>query len=220
MPLSVEEVKRAFPAGMTDLAARDLAEKVSRLSGDPETVQQIRENFLTYSVVLRDGRFKPEDYLNAVTYVSYKLMGYTNQESYERTFPQRYQALVARGASTKDISSHVAMYNKNKLVNLVLERSMVPVWVLHQDAVQRAIATLLDLMENAKSEMVRTQAANSLLTHLRPPERQDVSISVSATESPSLDQLRANFEQLTLRQRGLIESGMTTREIAHLPLTG
>lgn len=185
------------------------------ISSDSDTVELICENFVSYSIVLREGRFKPDDYLNAVSYVSFKLMGYNNQEAYALAFPHRYQALISRGATSKEISSHVAMYNKNKLVNLLHERSMIPIWVLHQDVLERAIKTQLDLMENAKSEMVRMQAANSILMHLRPPERKQVDLSVSTAGSSGMDDLRLAFDQLAMRQREAIDQGVTTQEIAH-----
>lgn len=68
---------------------------VNSISSDPQAASTIRENLISYSGVMRDGKFKTEDYVNAVAYVSYKIMGYTNQESYQRTFPSRYQALMA-----------------------------------------------------------------------------------------------------------------------------
>ena len=144
-----------------------------------------------------------------------------DQDAYARTFPKRQQTLIARGASSKDISSYVAMYNKNKLVNRLMEQVMVPVWVLNQDAHQMAIRTQLDLMLNAKSEMVRMQAANSLMFHLRPPEQKRVYLTVSSPQSSGLDELRGAFKEMAHRQRELIGQGVPTAEIAQqkLPAT-
>ena len=71
---------------------------------------------------LEKAQFKTEDYLNAVAFVSYKLMGHSNQEAYFKTFPTRYQDMLAAGKSQKDISSFVSIYAKGKLVNLILEQ--------------------------------------------------------------------------------------------------
>lgn len=213
--LTVDEIQVALPPKLRTSVTQVLADQVNAIASDPETGKFIRETFIGYTSVLKDGRFKLEDYAHAAAYVSYKLMGWSNQEAYARTFPQRYQALVARGASAKDISSYVAMYNKNKLVNLLLEQSMIPIWVLNQDAVQKAIETQVDLMSNAKSEMVRMQAANSILMHLRQPQTKQVDVTVSKAETSGMNELRDALSQLARRQLELIEKGATTQEVAH-----
>lgn len=188
---------------------------VNSISSDPQAASTIRENLISYSGVMRDGKFKTEDYVNAVAYVSYKIMGYTNQESYQRTFPSRYQALMARGASSKDISAYVAAYNKNKLVNLILEQTLVPMWVLNQDIYQKAINAQFTLMTTAKSEKVRSDAANSILTHLKRPEKHQVELDIGVTDSAGMKELKSTLAQLAAQQQEAIKSGTQTQEIAH-----
>lgn len=216
--LKVDEIKAALPEHLRNAVTQDIADLVNTISSDPETSAAIRETFIGHTTILKEGRFKLEDYVRAAAYVSYKLMGYNNQESFVRTFPHRYKALVARGTSSKDISSHVAMYNKNKLVNRLTEQAMIPIWILNQDAIQMAIATQVELMNTSKSEMVRTQAANSILTHLRPPEKKQVDLSVSTPENSGMPELRETLERLAIRQRQLIDVGTPTREIANQSL--
>lgn len=60
-------------------------------------------------------------------------MGDTNKDAYFKTFPHRYQELMARGVTDKDMSAYVAGYAKGKLVNAIMEQSLVPSWVLNQD---------------------------------------------------------------------------------------
>lgn len=188
---------------------------VNNLSSDPEAAQNIRDNFVSYTSVLRDGRFKIEDFVHAVGYVSFKLMGYSNQESYVRTFPVRYQTLVGRGATSKDISAYVSAYNKNKLVNLILEQSLVPSWVLNQDAYQAAINKQVFLMNNAKREDVQQKAADSLLTHLTKPEGKGIQLNLNMPESTGLSELKDQLAQMAEMQKNLIEAGVRTRDIAH-----
>src|SRR5690606_8245933 len=141
-----DAVKQSVPAQFRGNVTQELVDNLNAISLDPIMADSIRENFISYSAVLKEGRFKLDEYLNAVAYVSYKIMGNTNQDAYAKTFPARYQSLVARGASSKDISSYVAMYNKGKLVNMILEQTLVPSWVLNQDLHQKAINRLADLM--------------------------------------------------------------------------
>ena len=60
--------------------------------------------------------------------------------------------MLSAGKNAKDISSFVTSYNKNKLVNLILEQSMIPSWVLNQDMYQKALNVQCELMLTANSE--------------------------------------------------------------------
>src|SRR5690554_7803237 len=84
--ISKQELQAAVPERLKINVTQDLADKLNNISTDPLHAENIRENFLTYTRVLQDGKYKIEDYMNAVAYVSYKLMGYNNQDSYFKTF--------------------------------------------------------------------------------------------------------------------------------------
>lgn len=211
--LDQKEVAAAMPRNLRSSVTPSLIAKVNAASTDPEIAETIRENFMGYVRVLEEGRFKIEDYLNAVAYVSYRLMNFTKEESYSRTFPQRYNALIARGVG--DISPWVSGYDKGKLVNLIMEQSLIPTWVLNQDVYQDAINTQALLMKTAKSELVRTQAANSLLTHIKRPEKQQVELNIGVPENSALIDLSRALDQMADMQRSLIDSGVTTKEVAH-----
>lgn len=213
--LTNSEVTQALPPQLRATVDQDFVDMVNNASTDPEAAKMIRENFISYTGVLKEGRFKTEDYVHAVAYVSFKLMGYSNRESYSRTFPVRYQALVAKGTSDKDISAYVAAYNKNKLVNLILEQTLVPMWVLNQDAYQKAINTQLELMAYSKSDKVRSDAANSILTHLKRPEKKEIELNLGVAENSGMAELKGMLTDLASRQQELIQEGTPTKEIAH-----
>jgi hypothetical protein len=212
--LTKEMVERALPANLRPAVTQTLVDLVNNITTDPEAAQQVRDNFISYTGVLRDGKFKTEDYVHAVTYVSFKLMGHSNQEAYFKTFPQRHQALVARGTSGKDISAYVSAYARGKLVNLILEQSLVPSWVLNQDLYQQAINQQAWLMLNAKSEKVQSDAANSLLTHLAKPKESGPAINIDMRETSGIGELRNMLTQLAQTQRQAIAEGTSPQTIA------
>lgn len=216
--LSEDEIKSALPVNLRGNVSTEFVSTVNSLVTDPDAAAVVKENFISYTHVLREGQFKLTDYLNAVAYASFKIMGLSSKEAYERTFPGRYQALVARGASNKDISAYVAAYNQNKLVNLILEQAMIPTWVLNQDAFQKAINTQVELMMTARSEKVRSDAANSLLTHLKRPEKARVELDVNVKETSGMSELKNMLTELAETQQGLIGKGVPTRDIAHQKL--
>lgn len=216
--LTIDDVKTALPAHLRANATQGLVDMVNKATQDPEEARYIRENFLSYTAVVQEGRFKVEDYVKAVVYSSYKLMGYSNFDSYKNTFPDRYANMLAAGRNDREISATVAHYNKSKLVNLILERAMIPIWVLNQDALQKAINVQVELMTSANSEKVRCDAANSLLTHLKKPEKQEVALTVEVPESSGLRDLHSTLTLLAEQQQALIKAGIPTREIAHQKL--
>jgi hypothetical protein len=199
-------------------ATQELTDSLNNIMVDPMIAEAIRENFIGYAGVLKDGRFKTEDYLNAVAYVSFKIMGYSNKEAYEKTFPQRMHDLIARGAQSKDIAAYVSAYAKGKLVNLIYEQTLVPTWVLNQDLYQKAINVQADLMVNSQSDKVRCEAANSLLTHLKKPEVKEFQISVENKENSGMIELKEALKNLAAKQIEQVENGMKTGDMAALPL--
>ena len=212
--LDIAQVEKALPATLRGAATQSLVDTINQISSDPLVAEVIRDNFISYAHVLRDGKFKTEDYVHAVAYVSYKLMGNSNQDAYFKTFPQRYSSLVSRGATPKDISAYVAAYNKGKLVNLILEQTLVPVWILNQDVYQKAINTQEHLMVNAQSELVRTNAANSILTHLAKPKEVAGKLTIAMEETNGMKELTELMRQLAQKQLGAIERGVSAKEIA------
>lgn len=210
MTLTVDVLKKSLPSKYKRNVNDDLLEHINTILDHPELYDDYRNNFLTYISVIQDGKYKLDDYLNAIKYCTHKLMGESNIDSFVKTFPNRYQSMIAKGYTAKEMSAHVAMYNKNKLVNTILEQSMIPTWVLNQDLYQKAINVQADLMLNAMSEKVRSDAANSLLVHLKPPEVRKVELDVGIKQNDEIEALRNITAELASQQRRMIEAGVIT----------
>jgi len=218
--LTLKEVQDSLPAGQKGHITQDMVHQLNALSKDPEEARYIRENFISFSQVLSEGRFKLGDYVHAVMYVSHKVMGKSNLDAYKATFPDRYQQMKADGRSSKDIASYVAAYNKGKLVNLVYERSMIPTWVLNQDVFQKAINTQYEIMEDVDvSPKVRVEAANSLLTHLKKPEVNKAELKIDVGLNDGMKALEARISEMAELQLKTIEGEvMSVEEVAALPM--
>ena len=212
-PITLEQVTAALPANLKKAASPEIVDLLNNIAADPMVAEQVRENFVSYTAILKDGKYKTEDFIHAIAYVSYKMMGDSNLEAYCKTFPQRHAALVARGASGKDISAYVAGYNKGQLVNKVLEQCIVPSWVLNQDLFQKALNVQADLMINANSEKVRSDAANSLLTHLKKPEAIKGQLDINVNDSSGMNELKEAMRKLAETQRDQIAGGVPIKQI-------
>jgi hypothetical protein len=216
--LTLDEVAATVPAHLRNSVTQNIVDLLNNIS-DPLVIEAAQQNFVSYSNVLREGRFKMEDYLNAVMYVSYKMMGYTNKDAYMRTFPQRHAILVAKQTPEKDIAAYISGYHKGKLVNLIMEQVLVPSWILNQDKFQAAINVQYDLMtDGTMSGKVRTDAANSLLTHLKKPDKV-VQLNLGPAEASGMKEMREALTALATSQKNAIEAGtMKTIDVAASPL--
>jgi len=218
--LTVDQFKNALPAKVRATINQELIDQINTTLSDPEMYEAYRDNLVSYTSVMADGRFKVTDYVNAVKYVSHKLMGCTNILAYSKTFPDKIVRFSAQGVADKDVASYVTAYNKSKLVNLIFEQTLIPSYVLNQDLYQQALNIQAKLMNDVNiSPKVRSDAANSLLTHLKMPETQKVELAVSVKEDSSIAALRATTLALAEQQRLMVASGaMNAQEVAHSKL--
>ena len=212
--LTTEVLERALPDKFKKSLNTELLDKINKTLTDPDIQDHLRDNFIHYIDILNDGRFKITDYLNAIKYTTHKLMGNSNINAYIKTFPDRYQDQLSRGLSNKDIQSIITVYNRSKLVTSIMEQSLVPSWILNQHLHQEAINTQAELMRTAQSEKVRSDAANSLLIHLKPPEVTKVELDIGIKDSDQLAALKEATVALAAQQKRLIESGVITAKAA------
>jgi hypothetical protein len=213
--LTLEQFREVLPKQVRGAISDDLIEAVNLAISNSELRENFRDNLLSYTSVMRDGKFKIESYINAVKYVSLKLLGSSNIDAYLKTFPDKHQWFIEHGTSSKDISAYVAAYNKTKLVNLIFAQTLVPFHVLNADLYQKALNVQVALMTDLDvSPKVRSDAANSVLTHLKPPEVTKIELDVK-DDSSMLVGLRQTMLELAAMQHKNIELGISSaKEIA------
>lgn len=216
--LTVDLVRQCLPRHLSSSATEELTDKLNNIAADPVFGRTIRENFISYSRILGEGRFKLEDYLSAVVYVSYKLMGYSNDDAYIRTFPERYQVLVEKGVDTQTRSAYVAAFHRGKLVNLIMEQTLIPVHVLYQDVQMESIRTLTKLMRTASSERIQMESAATLMQHLKAPEDKQINLNISTQESEGMLELKGLLQNLAAGQMATIKQGVPAKLIAQQKL--
>lgn len=213
---TIEQFKEALPQTLKKSVNAELITKITQTLSDPEMYETYRDNLLSYTKVMQEGKFKVSSYIDAVKYVSHKLAGHTNISAFSITFPDKIKQWSVQNVASKDVASYVTAYNKSKLVNLLMEQTLIPSWVLNQDLYQRALNTQAELMMTARSEKVRSDAANSLLTHLKQPETQKMELQISQKEDGAIAALRQSTMELIEQQKKMIASGMSNaQEIAH-----
>ena len=217
--LTIEQFRDVLPKQVRGAVSDELIDSVNFAIANSELRENFRDNLLSYTSVMKDGKFKIESYINAVKYVSLKLLGASNVDAYLKTFPDKHQWFIAQNTSSKDISAYVAAYNKTKLVNLIFAQTLVPFHVLNADLYQKALNVQVALMTDEDvSPKVRSDAANSVLTHLKPPETTKIELDVK-DDSSMLAGLRQTMLELAAMQHKNIELGISSaKDIAQSSL--
>ncbi|MCK4500212.1 hypothetical protein KAU11_06915 [Candidatus Babeliales bacterium] len=218
-PLTLKVIQGCMPKRFKNRVNQGFVDTLNNLADHGEVRDAFRENMVGYSDVLNTPGVKLSNYIQAVKYVSYKMLGYTNQESWIRAFPERFKRLTDRNGSDEHLRAIVSKYNKGILVNKIMEQTLVPTYVLNHDIFQKAINTQAKLMVSAVSEKVRSDAANSLLTHLKQPEVAKATLDITIKEDDSIRELRNTTLQLARQQREMLQLGsVTTKEVAESKL--
>ena len=75
-------------------------------------------------------------------------------------------------------------------------------------------------MMNAQSEMVRTTAANSILTHLAKPKEAGPLVNIDMRETSGMDELKNAMVSLARQQQEMINSGISPKVVAEQKLVG
>lgn len=184
-----------------------------------ELAEVFKDNFIDYSSVLEKGRFKLTDYLNAVTFLTYRSLGKSMADSWLRTFPDRAERIRTKykdegRKDEPDFSSYASMFNKNTLVVLLSQQTAVPLRILNQGLAQRALNKLAHVMEHTKSDKVRVDACKVILDTLKMPEDNVLNIDVNLKADNIIESMQNTIAQLTHNQQNAVAMGkMTTLEL-------
>jgi len=182
---------------------------------DSELRRVFRDNALTYSSVLSTGKHSLSAYVNAVKFVSLRLIGDKASTAYSKVFPDRYQNLINKNASASYIASFADNYGKTGLITKIMEQTMVPTHILNAGVYQEAINVQAELMHTAKSELVRQKAAESLMSNLTAPAAAKVEIDIGYSNDV-VEDLRATTKALAQQQLKMILNGQSSaKEVAH-----
>lgn len=212
--LALESVRKLVPKNQRTLITQEFLDRLEASVSDSLVAEQFKENFVTYLNVLSKGKYKMEDYINAVKYVSFKLLGYSNINAYIATFPERYERLKAEGQT--QIEAFVSMYNKNKLVMQIYEQTIVPSYVLNAPMHQQALNTLADMiMDDDVRGMTKVKACEAILQYTKQPDVVKGELTIGIEQSDTINDLREITENLADTYRMMLEKkGMKLKDVA------
>lgn len=214
-PVTAEMVKRVYPKRINDELAQQCADLMNDSLTNLNSIEKIhfRDNLIGLMDCLNPSDRKApslQEYISAVKFVTYKHMGHSDTKAYAFTFPDRIQRMIDEKVPQTHLWAYANKYSKSKVVVDVHTKMLVPVHIMFQDYFAQAVKTQADLMINATSEKVRSDAANSLMTHLKPPEVKKAEISISTQDSGVIGDLANALSALSDSQRTMIQSGKMT----------
>ncbi|AZU99662.1 hypothetical protein SBP1_gp070 [Vibrio virus vB_VspP_SBP1] len=220
--LSVEMLQSIAPKSVQKLIDQQYVDDVNALINDPDTASFVRDTLISSSDVIKQGRYTFEQYINACKYATFKSMGETNISSFIKTFPDKYQDWLAQGKSDKEISRYVSAFANSKCVEEVIKKVSISFYVQNMDIRQKALNVQAEIMMTATSEKVRSDAANSVLTHTKPPEEENAKLQVDINvneNSSHVGELRETMRKMAeLQQQIIAGGGMTAQQVAHTPI--
>ena len=208
MSFELEAVKKLLPKNQRNMITQEFLDTIENSMSNSLIADQFKENFITYLNVLSTGKYKIEDYINAVKFVSFKLLNYSNLDAYTATFPERYQRL--RNEGQEQIDSFASAYAKGKLVIQIYQQTLVPSYVLnaplHQEALNKLAVMIND--PNVKG-LIRVKACEAILNNTKPPESIKHEFSFGVDQQDTISDLRAITEELASTYRLALENGKT-----------
>lgn len=217
--LDVDELKSALPRELRGKLNDGVIAHIDKLITHPELEHNFKDNLIGFSSVLREGKYKLTDYINACRYVSHVCLGDKNETAYRKTFPTRYRKLVDSKASDKKISAYVSAYNRTKLVQEILAQRITPASVMFNDVFIEAILESSELMRSSKSDIVRQKAAEVLIRELKPKEDTQINLKIENENTQShIQDLMEATKRLTEQQMEIIKQGGKLKDIKDIPI--
>lgn len=213
--LDIVEIRESLPKQHRSKVTQGLVDDLNKMITNPEFGEVYSDNVLTYSKVLLEGRFKVKDYFTAIKFTTHMMLGDGSLEAYKKTFPDKVTDMVNRNVSTKDISAYASTYKNSKLVSLIYEQTLVADYIMYASVRHKAIKRQAELMMSM-NENVAQKAADSLMNHLKAPDKAQLNIDMAASDSGVIADLSKAIANLSIQQAKVINAGeFTAQDIAY-----
>lgn len=210
--VTVEELKILYPVKVAGKVLEQAAEILNTATEDMDYVmaKEFRDNCLSFIDILKNSKSRVSfaDYVNACKFATFKLAGNTDVRAYALTFPDRIRRMERDKVPNSHLYQYASIYSKNKTVVEVMAKLVVPTHIMFQDIFHQAVKVQSELMLNDSiSPKVRSDAANSLMTHLKTPEVKQAELKVDVQGSGAIEQLAEALGSLSGKQSEMLREG-------------
>jgi len=118
------------------------------------------------------------------------------------------------------LSSYVHSYKSGKLVQTIIEQTLVPTYIANAPARQQMINELIDIAINGKSEIARVNAASKVIDITTIPEATKIELNMGLTDEAREIQnsLNDKLSEIALNQQKLFQAGIDLDKIQKLQI--
>lgn len=195
--------------------------EINKLVHDPEYGPEFLESYLECLNVLAEApRNNHKQYVNAMKFFTLVEARNSLTDAYVKTFPDRFNNR-AKGNPTLPpeevkqlLRGEASRYNGSKMLAEVRRVATIPVQLIHRHLLHEAILETANLMKNARSEMVRAKAADTLIRELKPAEDQVLNVKVDDGSSSVIDELHKATKALAAQQHEAVMAGVPLQQIS------
>ncbi len=189
-----------------DTPAKSAIKKILEYHDAPE---EFAEQLVTFSSVLRQGRYKAEGYIKAVQYASYRQMNLSMVASFKRTFPERcFRDGKKKPQGTVDALA--SLYDKTAIVQGIMTQIQIPLHIMMMSERVKAANILAHLMVNAETERIQMESADKLLNHISIPETMKVEMDIGVKTDDTIKELNETLTRISEIASNKIQSGTVT----------
>jgi hypothetical protein len=215
--LDLVVVQSQLPKNQRPMVDESVLEEIQKLAEDPDYGEEFLDTYIDHLNVLKNVSKRTHDqYLNAVKFFSLVEGGHSLTDAYIKVFPDRFRTRK-KGSSDPDKSvmrADASRYNNTMLVNEIRKAATIPVQLIHRHLLHEAILEQANLMRNARSEMVRQKAADTLIRELKPAEEHTLKLDVNDGASSVIEELRKATERLAAAEHQSVMAGVPLKTIA------
>lgn len=211
-----EQLQRLLPRNKKHLANENILALLRDPLDSSHISEFITDNFINYTDLLKDSTtYGLKDYINAIKFASFRMLGDTWVDCYKKTFPDRYDEHFADGKTLEALRARADGFSRTKLVQSILERGYIAPYLLNQPLFQQALNVAGKIMLDEKvSAMARVQAAKTVLEYTKAPEIQKLQMEVGIKASDDLMQLEDTMNKLAdVVYTGIQNGKLTSKEV-------
>lgn len=219
--LTLEDVQRALPSKKGTIT-QEVVDIMNKAHSEPEFQgETLLQTAVTYEGVMQKNQVGIKDYLRAIRFCAYLMTMEDNYtEAYKKAFFDREFVQKRLGVDTgsmqyRELTSAASRYRRSKLVVDILTLSQAPLDLMFTGARYRALGVLTNVMETARMDRDKINAAKELLAATKGPENVKMELEVGPSAAAKDMQLELNTQlaRLATNQKALLEAGMDIREV-------
>ena len=223
--VTVDMLKMYFP-NKSHTITQELADMINEAQNAPDVaIEGFMDNLVEFRGVMDKCQASMKEYIKAVKFCAFlEYTDYNVTEAYklsrvgDKFVQDRWDAPTDSPKYRELTSAASRYYNKTNLVKQILLQADMPWHILFQGAKYKAMARLMEEVDNAQYSRDRIAAAKEILAAVKAPENSKVQLEIGFNqETKTLQQsLEEQLAKVTEMQLKRLEAGEDIRSVQKL----